>query len=100
MLKTFECTQCGSTDFDDIENHRVRCSYCGSRFEVFHDEPRLRINKGAHVIFGDHANVEIRGDMEIESGANVDIRGKVTLLKGKGKKEFTLDLIEGKKDTD
>jgi hypothetical protein len=52
------------------------------------------------VIFGDHANVEIRGDMEIESGANVDIRGKVTLLKGKGKKEFTLDLIEGKKDTD
>jgi hypothetical protein len=19
----------------------VRCSYCGSRFEVFHDEPRL-----------------------------------------------------------
>jgi DNA-directed RNA polymerase subunit RPC12/RpoP len=99
MIEAYECTQCGSTEFDEIGNYRVRCSFCGSQFEILHQEPHIKIKKGAHVTFGEHANVEIRGDMEIDSGADVDIRGKVTFLKGKEKQGFALKLIQEKKHT-
>ena len=94
MIKSYECTQCGSTDFDDVVKKRVRCAHCGSLFEVLTGEPTLIINKGANVIFGRNANVEVRGDVEIESGAKVDIQGKVTLVKGGKKQEFKLKLIQ------
>lgn len=96
MIKPYECTQCGSTNFDDISHERVRCSFCGSLFEVLRTEPQLQINKGAKVTFGKNANVEIRGDVEIEEGAEVDIQGKVTLVKGNKKQEFKLKLIQEK----
>ena len=94
MINLYECTQCGSTDFDDAGIRRVRCTHCGSLFEVITGEPKLTINKGANVIFGRNANVEIRGDVEIQSGAKVDIEGKVIVVKGNKKQEFKLKLIK------
>ena len=60
------------------------------------DEPTVEISKGANVIFGKTANVEIRGDMDIEDGAKVNIEGKVTVLKGNKQREFKLKLIKDK----
>jgi uncharacterized Zn finger protein len=94
MIKPYECTQCGSTDFNDAGTRRVRCAHCGSLFEVLTDEPTLTINKGANVVFGKNANVKIRGDIEIQSGANVDLQGKVVVVKGNKKQEFKLNLIQ------
>ncbi|MBA4385118.1 MAG: hypothetical protein C0410_10320 [Anaerolinea sp.] len=94
MLKPYECTQCGSTDFEDINLKQVRCVYCGSLFRLTRNEPTLYINNGANVVFGKNANVEVRGDIEIERGANVDIQGKVTVFEGKNQKEFSLKLIK------
>ena len=94
MIKNYECTQCGSTDFEKVSVKRVRCKYCGSLYQVLTDEPTLSIAKGANVVFGKNANVEIRGDIDVESGANVDIEGKVTVLKGGKKREFKLKLIQ------
>ena len=96
MIETYECTQCGSTNFEDAGKQRVRCSHCGSLFQLIVDEPTLTIGKGANVTFGKNADVEVRGDIEIQDGANVDIQGKVTVLNGKKKKKFTLKLIEKK----
>lgn len=94
MIKPYECTQCGSTDFEDVDDKRVRCSHCGSLFQVLTGEPSVVINKGAKVIFGKNANVEIRGDLDIQGGADVDIQGKVTVLKGKKQQEFSLKLLQ------
>lgn len=98
MIKPYECTQCGSTDFEDAGVKRVRCVHCGSLFQLLTGEPALVINKGANVIFEKSSNVEIRGDIDVQSGANVDVKGKVTVLKGNKKQEFHLKLIQaGKK---
>lgn len=94
MIKPYECTQCGATDFEEISLHKVRCTYCGSLFAVTKREPTLSISSGANVTFGKNANVEVRGDIEIEKGANVDIQGKVTVLKGGGQQAFSLTLIK------
>jgi len=94
MIKPYECTQCGSTDFNDAGTRRMRCAHCGSLFEVLTGEPTLTINKGANVTFGKNANVEIRGDIEIQSGANVDVQGKVVMVKGNKKQEFKLKLVQ------
>lgn len=93
-IKSFECTQCGSTQFEHAGAKRVRCAHCGSLFQVLTDEPTLEISKGANVVFGKTADVEIRGDVEIEDGAQVNIEGKVTVLKGGKQREFKLILIE------
>ncbi|KAF0108868.1 MAG: hypothetical protein FD146_754 [Anaerolineaceae bacterium] len=93
MIKPYECTQCGSTDFADAGGSRVRCSFCGSLFAVLTGDPKLTINKGAKVVFGKNANVEIRGSVQIQDGADVDIQGKVTVLKDGKKQEFKLKLI-------
>ena len=95
-IKPYECTQCGSTSFEDISSKRVQCSHCGSLFQFITNEPTLVIKKGANVTFGKNANVEIRGDIEINDGAKVDIQGKVEVLKGGQKQELTLKLIQGK----
>lgn len=92
-ITPYECTQCGSTEFDQAGAKRVRCRHCGSQFQVLTDEPTLVISKGANVVFGKNANVEIRGDLDIEDGAKVDIEGKITVLKGGKQREFKLKLI-------
>jgi DNA-directed RNA polymerase subunit RPC12/RpoP len=93
-IKPYECTQCGSTAFEDASSRQVRCSHCGSLFKVLTDEPKLTILKGANVVFGKNANVEIHGDVEIQDGADVDIQGKILIVKGKQKRVFDLKLIK------
>jgi rubredoxin len=93
MLKNYECTQCGSTDFEDAGFRRVRCAHCGSLYEVLTDDPKLTILPGADVIFEKGADVEIHGDVEVQPGAKVDVQGKITLLKGNQKRSFQLRLI-------
>ena len=90
----YECTQCGSTDYQQAGPKRVRCAHCGSLYEILSDEPNVVINQGADVVFGKNADVEIRGDLEIEDGAKVNIEGKVTVLKSGEKREFKLQLIK------
>ena len=92
-IKLYECTQCGSTEYEQVAAKRVRCVHCGSLFQVLTDDPTVEISKGANVVFGKTANVEIRGDLDIENGAKVDIEGKVTVLKGNKQREFKLKLI-------
>jgi hypothetical protein len=94
MEKLFECTQCGSTDFDEAGTRQVRCSHCHSLYQVITDEPKLTILKGANVVFGKNANVEIHGDVEIQDGAKVDIQGKILLVKGQQKRIFKMKLVE------
>lgn len=93
MEKLFECSQCGSTDFVEAGSRQVRCSHCHSLYQVLTDEPKLMILKGANVVFGKNANVEIHGDVEIQDGAKVDIQGRILLVKGKQKRIFDLKLI-------
>ena len=95
MIIAFECSQCGSTDFEEVKSRQVKCAHCGSLFQVITNEPAVVINKGANVVFGKNAKVEIRGDLEVHDGANVEILGKVTILEGKEQKEFKLKLIRG-----
>jgi protein-arginine kinase activator protein McsA len=97
MIKPYECTQCGSTDFEDLSPKRVRCAHCHSLFQLITTEPTLVIQKGANVTFGKKANVEVHGDIDVQSGANVDIQGKVTVLRGRKMQEFGLRLIENGK---
>ena len=92
-INPYECTQCGSTEFEQAGAKRVRCAHCGSLFQVLTDEPTIVISKGANVVFGKTADVEIRGDLDIEDGAKVNIEGKVTVLKDGKQEEFKLKLI-------
>jgi hypothetical protein len=94
MIKPYECTQCGSTDFEDDGPKRIRCTHCGSLFQLLTNDPAFVINRGANVVFGRNADVEIRGDIDVQSGANVDIQGKVTVLKGGKKQVFRLKLLK------
>ena len=94
MITSYVCTQCGSTDFIDIQKRKVRCAYCGSMYKVMTPEPILEISKGAHVIFGKNANIEVRGDIEVQNGANLEIQGKVTVLEGNKQQPFKLELIK------
>ncbi len=80
-LPRYECSQCGGTDLKRSGENEMRCEHCGSVFAVAApDEPRVVIRKGANVTFGKNANVEIRGGLEIEAGARVELNGKLTLI--------------------
>ena len=94
MIHPYECTQCGSTDFSDLGSRRVQCTHCGSLFQVLTGEPQVTINKGARVVFGKNSDVEVRGDIEVQDGANVEILGKVSVVKGNKKQQFKLKLIQ------
>jgi DNA-directed RNA polymerase subunit RPC12/RpoP len=94
MIKPYECTQCGSIDFEDLGNGRVRCNHCETTFEVLTKAPKVMINKGANVVFGKNANVEIHGDMRVEAGANVDVKGHVTVLSDGKPAQFELIKVE------
>ncbi len=96
MIKPYECTQCGSNEFEDLGSGRVRCNHCETTFEVLTKDPKLVINKGANVVFGKNANVEVRGDIRVENGANVDVEGHITVLSDGKPAKFELKRIEEK----
>ncbi len=82
-IKNFKCPQCGSSDFNKEEKRRMRCAYCFSLFETSEDSITrggVIIKKGAKVTFGKNAKVIIRGGLEIEDGAEVNIMGTLTLI--------------------
>ena len=88
-LEKFECTQCGSSDYESLPDSKIKCSYCGTVFKVKNeqgDKPKVIIRKGANVIFGEKSNVTIKGGVSIEEGANVSFLGKLEIIE-KGDEE-------------
>lgn len=84
-LKKYECTQCGSHDFEELDADKVKCSYCSTVYRVTEHsddtpKPKVIIGKGANVVFGKTSNVTIKGGVKIEEGANVQFLGKLDIL--------------------
>jgi hypothetical protein len=77
-----QCSQCGATDFDRRTDELVSCAYCQSVYKLKADprESNIIISKGANIVIGKSANVIIRGNIEIESGAKIDILGRLEIV--------------------
>jgi uncharacterized Zn finger protein len=88
-MQKYECTQCGSHELTELEDNKIKCSYCGTVFRVKGEQteqPKVIIGKGANVVFGKSSNVTIKGGVKIEGGANVEFHGKLEILE-KGDEE-------------
>lgn len=88
-LQKYECTQCGSHDFEELAENKIKCKYCLTVFKVTEPEsakPKVIIGKGANVIFGKSSNVTIKGGVKIEGEANVQFLGKLEIIE-EGDKE-------------
>lgn len=82
-LEKFECTQCGSHDYEELSDKRIKCRYCSTIFRERAKEttsPKVIIGKGANVVFGEKSNVTIKGGVSINEGANVQFLGKLEIL--------------------
>lgn len=94
-IQAIPCTQCGAHELLPAGEGRLRCAYCGSLFAVLgRESPKVEIRKGAKVVFGRNANVEIRGGMQVQEGAQVEINGKVTVMQGGKAQPYQLKLIQ------
>lgn len=76
----FSCSQCGAPDLEWSGSGKLRCPYCGSLYACKIQTPTVVIGKGASVVIGKSARVTIRGGVEINDGARVQVDGEVTLL--------------------
>lgn len=88
-LEKFECTQCGSSDYESLPDSKIKCSYCGTVFKIKDkkaEQPKVIIKKGANVIFGEKSHVTIKGGVSIEEGANVSFLGMLEIVE-KGDEE-------------
>ena len=88
-IEKIGCTQCGSNELVELEDGKIKCSYCSTVFRVKDDkaeQPKVIIGKGANVVFGKSSNVTIKGGVKIESGANVQFHGKLEIVE-KGDEE-------------
>lgn len=88
-LEKFECTQCGSGEYEKLADNKIKCCYCGTIFRVKSErpeEPKVVIKKGANVVFGEKSNVTIKGGVSIEEGANVSFLGHLEIIE-KGDEE-------------
>lgn len=77
-IKKYECTQCGSHEFEELGENKIKCSYCSTTYRVSEpagSKPKVIIGKGANVVFGKSSNVTIKGGVKIEEGANVPRSG-------------------------
>ena len=82
-LKKYECSQCGSHEFEELDGNKVKCSYCSTIYRITESKentPKIIIGKGANVVFGKNSNVTIKGGVEIKEGANVQFLGKLDIL--------------------
>lgn len=77
-----QCSQCGATDFDRRNDELVSCAYCHSVYSLKADprESNVVISKGANIVIGKTANVIVKGNIEIESGAHIDILGRLEIV--------------------
>lgn len=77
-----QCSQCSATDFDRRDDELVSCAYCHSVYKLKADprESNVIISKGANIVIGKSANVIIRGNIEIESGASIEILGRLEIV--------------------
>ena len=83
QLQKYECTQCGSHDFEELSDNKIKCNYCSTVYRVTEpasSKPKVIIGKGANVVFGKSSNVTIKGGVEIKEGANVQFLGKLDIL--------------------
>jgi len=82
LLLQTQCSQCGASAFERRNDGFIVCSYCYSVYKLQSDprESSLVIKKGAHVVIGKSANVSVRGDIEIEAGADVRVDGKLEII--------------------
>jgi ribosomal protein L37AE/L43A len=81
-LAQTQCSQCGATDFDKRSDGFIECRYCHSVYKMQAEKTAssLIIQKGANVVIGQNARVSVRGGMEIEAGANVEILGRLEII--------------------
>ncbi len=88
-MQAHRCGVCGGGSLRWTSESDVQCEHCGSRYRrVPKAAPRVVIAKGANVVFGKNAKVVVKGGMEIQEGANVQIDGDL---------EFELEVVELKK---
>jgi uncharacterized Zn finger protein len=98
-LEKFECSQCGSGEYETLPENKIKCSYCGTIFRTKveqTDRPKVTIKKGANVVFGEKSNVTIKGGVSIEEGANVSFLGHLEIFE-KGDEEKIKNSIYKKK---
>jgi|SRR4030095_16185725 len=82
-LEKFECSQCGSHDYEEPEKGKIKCAYRGTIFRTKEEpakSPKVIIGKGANVVFGEKSNVTIKGGVKIDEGANVQFLGKLEVI--------------------
>jgi DNA-directed RNA polymerase subunit RPC12/RpoP len=85
-MQAHRCGVCGGDSLRWTSESDVVCGHCGSRYrKVPKAAPRVVIAKGANVVFGKSAKVIVKGGMEIQEGANVQIDGEL---------EFELEVVE------
>ena len=90
-LKKYECTQCGSHDFEELAENKIKCKYCSTIYKVTEPEtakPKVIIGKGANVVFGKSSNVTIKGGVKIEGEANVQFLGKLEIIEEGDKDKY------------
>ena len=90
-LKKYECTQCGSHDFEELAENKIKCKYCSTIYKVTEPEtakPKVIIGKGANVVFGKSSNVVIKGGVKIEGEANVQFLGKLEIIEEGDKDKY------------
>jgi len=78
--KAFTCSQCGAPELERSGEGKLQCPFCGSLYSYSVRSPTVVIRKGANVIIGRKARVTIKGGVEIQEGARVQVDGEITLL--------------------
>ena len=83
-LKHFKCSECGAHEMRPEDDRRMRCAFCGARFErpapAVEQGPKVIIRGNAKVHIGKSAHVEIRGGLAVQDGATLEIEGDLKLL--------------------
>lgn len=93
-LQKYQCTQCGSNDFAELGESKIKCNYCSTVYRVTEPEsakPKVIIGKGANVVFGKNSNVTIKGGVKIEGEANVQFLGKLEIIEEGDKEKMKKD---------
>ena len=76
----FVCSQCGGTDLELVGEGKMRCPFCSSLYSYAARGPTVVIRKSADVVLGPKAKVIIRGGLEVEEAARLQVDGEITLL--------------------